>query len=355
MLQLQISKILNSFALDIFGWTPLQQPITISLYKDWIDSKKNGSMNYLVDHYEKKKNPNNLSLDSRKANSAIVIGVKYAPVHPAPFTVEQNKLSHLNTALYSRGQDYHFWLKELLNQLINKLRLEFPDEDFVSWTDSGPVLERDLALRAGLGWIGKNTCLINKNEGSLFLLGEVFTTLNLENNNPLSGNFCGDCDICIKACPTQALDQNYHLDATKCISYWTIESKETPNEQLRSQFGDLIFGCDICQLVCPWNKKKLLNALDQSRNSTPNNVNNYREKQIEELKWILTSSNKTLQKTLAHTAYSRSAGLKLKRNALIVIGNLKIKELTSTVKQFLGHNELDTLAKWTIKLLSDNP
>ena len=122
------------------------------------------------------------------------------------------------------------------------------------YTDTGPVLEKELAMRAGLGWIGKNTTLINKEYGSYILLAEIFLGLDLVIDPPLIESHCGSCTSCLDTCPTQALLTPYTLDSNRCISYLTIENKEAIPEELRTQMGDWIFGCDICQIICPWNK-----------------------------------------------------------------------------------------------------
>lgn len=332
----QLNEILTLTGIPLFGWTLLQQPLTIGIYKDWIDQNKNASMGYLKTHFEKKENPQQL------ARSAIVVGIPYIP-HPSPLEKEKDKISHLRKATYSQGHDYHYWLKEKLDQIIEKLNLIYPNDVFFSWTDSGPVLERDLAYRCGLGWIGKNTCLIQRNQGSFFLIGEIYTTLYLENQNPLSADFCGSCNRCMEACPTQAIESPRFLNPHKCISYWTIESKEIPPVELRTGFQDWIFGCDICQTVCPWNK----DVLKQLHTKKVTKLAVY-----DDLKWILQSSNKELQKAFVRTPFARAAGNKLKRNALIVIGNLKLKELKFIVKNYTDPScDLHELAKWCLNEL----
>lgn len=369
-----ISKILENHKIELSGWTLLQQPLTISFYKDWLDHKNQGSMDYLKLHLPLKDQPQQM------ANSAIVIAIPYTP-HPHPLAADKNYISHLQTALYSQGEDYHFWLKEKLKNIVQDLQITFPNEIFHVWTDSGPVLERDLAYRSGLGWFGKNTCLIHRQKGSLFLLGEIYTTLHLENQNPLSADFCGSCNRCMEACPTQAIEAPRKLNANKCISYWTIESKDIPPQEIRSSMQNWLFGCDICQTVCPWNKgvlkklhslkepnstndiysqKKLRENLSETLNEnlSENLRENSKEHSIAELKWILTSSHKELQRAFFQTAYSRAAGAKLKRNALIVIANSKYTELKPSVIEYAANPttspELKDLSQWCLNQLSLN-
>lgn len=335
-----LPEILANEQIPIYGWTLLQQPLSLALYSDWLEQKHHGSMEYLKRHKEIKALQNS---NNPIARSAIVVGIPYIP-HPQPWP--NDPLPHLKKAAYSKGLDYHLWLQEKLNSIISKLKTHFPEETFRAWVDSGPVLERDLAYRGGLGWIGKNTCLINKKKGSLFLIGEIYTSLYIENKNPLSPDFCGHCTKCIEACPTGAIQPNRVLEATKCISYWTIESKEIPDLALRKNFQDWIFGCDICQNVCPWNSSVFKNKnANLDKNQSINSIES-------ELKWILQSSNKEIQRALASSALERASGFKLKRNALIVIANLKLNSLKSEVQSYLEDERLSELALWCLLSLN---
>lgn len=339
-----IREILLKKGIQHFGWTLLQQPLSIGLYSQWLNKGQQGSMQYLKDHEIAKAlktegpEPLNPTIDFR---SAIVITIDYHPNHPWPWPTDP--LPHLLRAKYSKGLDYHGTIKGQLENIIQELSFHFPQESFKAWVDSGPVLERDLAYRAGLGWVGKNSCLINKNRGSFFVIAEIYSSLLLENQNPLFPDHCGSCRACITACPTGAIDNNRSIDAKKCISYWTIESKSNPPEELRSKFGSWLFGCDICQDVCPWNKKKLLKTeLFSTADS---------DQQRKELEWILTASNKEIGRKLHGSALARAAGTKLKRNALIVIANNKILSLRKNVHDLLQHPQLAELAQWTLNQL----
>ena len=158
-------------------------------------------------------------------------------------------------AAYAWGDDYHNVLPVKLQQLVAFIEEQVghpvPNRYY---TDTGPILERDLAQRAGLGWIGKNTCLINPKHGSYFLLAEILLGIELEPDVPLTTDHCGTCTRCIDACPTKCILPNRTLDARRCISYLTIELKEDIPEELRPLLGDWVFGCDVCQMVCPWNR-----------------------------------------------------------------------------------------------------
>ena len=158
-------------------------------------------------------------------------------------------------ASYAWGEDYHDVLPERMKDLVRYIEEQVggPVRNRY-YTDTGPILERDLAQRAGIGWIGKNTCLINPKQGSYFLLSEIFLDLELEPDSPFVTDHCGTCTRCITACPTQCILPDRTLDARRCISYLTIELKEDIPSELRSLVGNWVFGCDVCQMVCPWNR-----------------------------------------------------------------------------------------------------
>lgn len=161
----------------------------------------------------------------------------------------------MQIASYARGEDYHNILPPRMEELVQFIekQVEHPIKNRY-YTDTGPILERDLAQRAGIGWIGKNSCLINPKQGSYFFLSEIFLDLELEPDPPFVTDHCGTCTRCITACPTDCILPNRTLDATRCISYLTIELKDNIPIELRDKIGNWVFGCDICQMVCPWNR-----------------------------------------------------------------------------------------------------
>jgi epoxyqueuosine reductase len=184
--------------------------------------------------------------------------------------VKETGLSGL-VASYAWGDDYHDVLPERLQQLVSFIENHVGHPVTNRWyTDTGPILERDLAQRAGLGWIGKNTCLIHPRLGSYFLLAEILLGVELEADAPFVPDHCGTCRRCLEACPTGCILENRTLDANRCISYLTIELKETIPVGLRSKIGEWLFGCDICQQVCPWNQRFATSAGDQAFNPRPN-------------------------------------------------------------------------------------
>jgi epoxyqueuosine reductase len=318
-----------------FGATTLRRPFSFDIYRSWLNEGLHGDMEYLEAHAPFKENPQS---KWPLAKSALVFA---APYFPHPERLEEFPLKNLRVSLYAQGYDYHFWFKQQLENLCQHFRSLFPEDEFVAMTDSSPVLERDLAHQAGLGWIGKNTCLIHPKNGSLFFIGEIYSSLTLDFEAELVHDFCGTCTRCIDICPTQALISPRKLDARKCISYLTIESKEIPSSELREKIGDWFFGCDLCQTICPWNEKAFKGKL--IKNEAPCENKKLLE---EELRWILVTSGKQLEKALKGTPLSRAGNFGLKRNALIVAHNQSLRGLKSEIEDLFEHPKLGELAKW---------
>lgn len=334
--ELEIQAVMQSLEFNDFSWVELKQPLNHALYEDWLEKQYQGEMSYLSRDRQVRKNP---SQHFEKMNSIILATMNYFP-HPES---QSSVMESLKIAHYARGKDYHFWFREKLQQAIAQLQNRFPGEHFLAFTDAVPLLERDHAYQAGLGWVGKNTCLIQRKNGSLFFIGEILSSLqNSEASPKITPDHCGTCTACLEACPTGAFVEPRVMDATKCISYWNIESKEVPPEPLREKMGDWFFGCDICQTVCPWNVKlhKMKEDFLQSAPTSDTQL-------IEDLKYILNSSNKKLMRHFKDTPLTRAGGRGLKRNALIVIGNKKLKALEPEVRKYLHHEVLGELAHWT--------
>ena len=330
----QIKDILKSIEVNSLEFIPLLKPFTNAQYDQWLADSKQGQMDYMAKNQEVRKNP---AEHFKPMKSLIMFTHNYFPLEKnSSATLAGLKLAH-----YARMKDYHLWFRAKLNQGIDLLKQQFPDEQFLAFTDAVPLLERDHGAQAALGWIGKNTCLIHPNQGSLFFIGEILTSLECDQSFLPMHDFCGSCTACIEACPTEALNEQRQLDANLCLSHWNIESREIPPIEIREKMSDWFFGCDICQTVCPWNMKLFKNHPDFINKSISH------DQQIKDLKYILNHSNKQLFKDLKETPLSRAGGRGLKRNALIVIGNLKIKELLKDVEAYLEHPQLAELAKWT--------
>jgi epoxyqueuosine reductase len=234
------------------GITTAEPPPHFETYTHWLALGWNGSMGYLAGERAigRRRDPRLILPDCR---SILVLGVRY----PDPASASQSTGSSPTglVAAYAWGQDYHLVLPERLKALVDFVEEQTgqPVPNRV-YTDTGPLLERELAQRAGLGWIGKNTCLIHPRLGSYFLLAEVMLGVDLEPDPPFTDDRCGTCTRCIQACPTGCILPDRTLDAERCISYLTIENRGSIPADLRPLMGRWVFGCDICQLVCPWNR-----------------------------------------------------------------------------------------------------
>jgi epoxyqueuosine reductase len=339
----------DDFGLSQIKFGALRAPLTIEFYEKWISQDYQGTMSYLKEHLPFKKNPQILN---SQITSVISVAQSYFPaVEPPPVDVPAR------VALYSQNQDYHYWLKEKLKKIIEKLQVEFPNAVFLPFVDSGPILERDMAYQNGLGWFGKNTCLIHPEKGSLFFIAEILTDLPTEHRFEPLPDFCGKCQKCIEICPTGALESPKILNASTCISYLTIESKEAPPLELRKKIGDWFFGCDLCQTTCPWNEKifRLQKIEISDLTSTALNLElspQKRNELVRYFKFLLTASNKQIQKFHFGSPLSRAGAKGLKRNALVVIANKNLYELKSEIKN-LKTSEWTELAEWTLQQLED--
>ncbi len=341
----QIQEILRQHGIELWGISALTRPLTFEYYRRWIEDGAHGEMDYLSLHSPLKENPQALL---PQAKTALVVAIKYRP-HPEP--IKDLPIKGLKIASYAHGADYHYWLKEKLDSIVHQLKQTDPQGTFLCMTDSHPVLERDLAVRAGLGWFGKNTCVIHPEHGSFFLLGEIYTDLELTPSVMPVADHCGTCRRCIDACPTDALVTPNYLDARLCISYWTIEAKGSPPEHLRTKMGAWFFGCDICQQVCPWNEKVI--GREFLRNERASQFE--RDQTLDDIRFILGASNKHLLRVFSGTPLVRAGGRGLKRNAIIVATNLKLTELLPEIR-LVGQNspELQELCDWAVRSLSSD-
>jgi len=218
--------------------------------RDWLAKGLYGSMDWMAQHGDKRARPDELIPGTLRV---ISVGLDYGrnDGEEAWTTLENGERAYV--ARYALGRDYHKLMRQRLQKLAERIQEEVGAFGHRVFVDSAPVLERALARNAGLGWIGKHTCLIDKDGGSWFFLGEIYVDLPLPVDAPASAH-CGSCTRCIDICPTQAIVAPYRLDARRCISYLTIEHEGSIPEELRPAIGNRIFGCDDCQLVCPWNK-----------------------------------------------------------------------------------------------------
>jgi epoxyqueuosine reductase len=301
-------------------------------FQEWLDRGYAGEMKYLHERGPQRRHPESILENVR---SVVMLGMTYANPSPvsrdAPAERVTPALSETNApfqdahptrsasasrltakvAKYAQAPDYHRYFWDRLNVLATWLDAEVPGTRSHGVTDSAPILERDFARRAGLGWHGKNTMLLNKQRGSFFLLAALLTTLELQPDAPTAAGHCGTCTACLDACPTQAFPEAGWLDARRCVSYLTIELKTAIPEDLRPGVGDWLFGCDICQDVCPWNHRPTdhsglplvpeLGAIDPVE--------------------LLSLGPNELRRRFQGTSLRRANWRGLLRNAAIVLGN----------------------------------
>ena len=213
--------------------------------EEWLKRGYHGKMQYLENHFDKRLDPRLLVPGSK---SVVTLLYNYYPEKDLA-----NDNAEFKIAKYAYGEDYHFVVKDRLKQLVECLKSEIGDINGRAFVDSAPVMERAWAQRSGAGWIGKNTLLLNRTNGSFHFLAELIIDVELNYDGPVK-DYCGTCTACIDACPTDAIVEPYVVDGSKCISYFTIELKEEIPTDVKGKFENWIFGCDICQDVCPWNK-----------------------------------------------------------------------------------------------------
>ncbi|XOV83620.1 MAG: tRNA epoxyqueuosine(34) reductase QueG [bacterium] len=219
----------------------------------WLAKGFAGDMGYLERNLDKRLQPDLLEPETCRV---ITARMDYLPPDTQPLTI-LNSSEHAYISRYALGRDYHKVLRRRLARLASQINEHLPSHQFRAFTDTAPVLEKALAAKSGLGWIGKHTLLLNKEAGSWFFLGEIYTNapLKIEADDSAYEEACGKCQACITVCPTQAIIGPKQLDARRCISYLTIEHKGAIPEDLRSAMGNRIYGCDDCQLYCPWNRE----------------------------------------------------------------------------------------------------
>ena len=265
--------------------------------QNWLSNGMNASMAYMANHFEMRLDPGKIE---EGAKSVISVLINYYPAQ------KQTDPDAPIISKYAYGKDYHLVVKEKLNNLLIFIQSALFPCSGRAFVDSAPVFERPLAKAAGLGWIGKNSLLISKEFGSYVFIGELIIDLELSSDSPFTGDYCGSCTRCIDACPTGAIIAPRTIDARKCISYHTIENKDEVPATIREKLQNQIFGCDICQDVCPWNKKIKPN---QSIEFMPvAGLLKMNKKNWTELDPI------TYRKIFSHTAFERAGYDRIMRN-----------------------------------------
>ncbi len=253
--QSELSKHIKSWGVELgfqqVGITTTELMEDEAHFLNWLKKGRHGEMSYMKRHGTKRSRPRDLVPGTI---SVISLRMDYLPPsskHPAK-VLKDRELAYVSR--YATGRDYHKLMRQRIQKLATKIETEYRHFGYRCFVDSAPILEKALARNAGLGWIGKHSNLINPKAGSWFFLGEIYTNLPLEIDKPFTEQHCGSCNACIEICPTQAIVGPMEVDARRCISYLTIELRSSIPEEFRKMIGNRVYGCDDCQLICPWNK-----------------------------------------------------------------------------------------------------
>jgi len=296
---------------DLAGICRLGPSETADAFEAWLERGYGGTMEYLARGREKRRDSR---LPVPGTSSAIVVAMNYGGREPGG-----------PVARYARGRDYHEIMVERLQSLHQWLNEELGHSiTGKPYVDTGPVLERDLARRAGLGWFGKNTNLISPSLGSFFFLGTLLVDLDLAPDVPFEADRCGTCTRCLAACPTDAFVAPRTLDATRCISYLTIELKGAIPLDLRTDVGDLLYGCDICQEVCPWNVRFAKPLGDESPYAARDALSGRDSRHL--AREILDMGPEEFSRAFRSSPMKRAKLRGLKRNAAVALGNAGTRE-----------------------------
>ena len=317
------------------GFAPAVPADGFDRLNQWIDAGAHAGMAYMEQQAPARRHPESIL---KSVKSVIMVSMLYR-CHEVDSPLEGR------VARYARGPDYHDVLWKRLGTVLAWMRGRCPDMEGRVVADTAPLLERDFARRAGLGWIGKNTLLINQSHGSFTVLGAILVNLDLPSDPPFEADRCGSCTACLDACPTGALGPPRWLDAGKCISYWNIEHRGAAPDWVPESLEGWLFGCDICQEVCPWNRK--LSAGAGILGADPDLL------AIDPRK-LLRDDDDALRMRFRKTALWRARPEGLRRNALWVIGGQSLMEDSDLVSQFLEHADagVRSAARWAINQIT---
>jgi epoxyqueuosine reductase len=350
LLENRIKEQAHVLGFELAGIAPATPADGFDRLADWLDRGFAGEMAYMHRHREACRHPAAVLPEVR---SVVMVAMNYCPregergkedpgaIPPLPSPFPPGKV-----ARYAAGADYHDVLRARLNQLLALIQGEVPGCRGRGVVDTAPLLERDFARRAGLGWFGKNTMLLNKRLGSYFFLGALLLNLELRPDPPHSTSHCGTCTACLDACPTHAFAGSGVLDARRCISYLTIELRGPMPEELRPQVSNWVFGCDICQEVCPWNRKAPPSPEPAFQPRADLEAINLIE--------LLGLSEKEFRERFRGTALTRARRRGLLRNAAIALGNSGDPKALPALRRALDDAEplIRDAAAWAIKRIT---
>ena len=311
-----------------FGVAKVPMELRRDYYNQWIKEGKHGTMSWMENNNERRLNPERLMPE---AKSILVFAMNYYQKDP-----ERN----FRVAKYALGKDYHSVIYKRLKKICRFLKENY-DSDQKPYVDTGPVLEKPIAEAAGLGWQGKSTILVEKKRGTWSFLGSIVTTLDLPASKE-GKDYCGNCTRCMDCCPTQAITSPYKLDASKCISYLTIEHKGSIPHEYREAIGDRVFGCDECLDVCPWNKWAKIT-----------NESQFEARSFSDLKTILSWDEEDFKSNLVSSPIKRVKLSGLKRNVALVLGNIGDKDDLPALELLANSDDsvLQEQAEWSIRAI----
>ncbi len=319
----QIQSRAHELGFKLVGVTPAEESQTIQRYREWIANGYAGKMGYLERHLPLKEDTRKLLQETK---SVISLAMNYYTLDPPKELAEDPSRGQISR--YAWGDDYHDVIRERLLLLVEFIKdaaeTELKSRVFV---DSGPILEREYAQKAKLGWIGKNTNLINWRSGSWYFLAEVLVSVDLESESETLRGSCGTCTKCIEACPTDAFVEPNMLDSRLCISYLTIELKDSIPKELRPKMGNLIFGCDICQEVCPWNSKAMPTT-EPAFHPREGNL-------VPELLTLISMTQSEFSEKFKGSPIKRAKRRGFLRNVIVAIGNWGARAAVPALKKAL--------------------
>jgi epoxyqueuosine reductase len=323
----QLKEEARRLGFSLAGACPAVTPAGLHHFHDWLAAGYHGEMQYLADRAKAYEHPRSVLEGAR---SLLVLAFNYRTSEPAAAGAGQGRVSR-----YAWGGDYHELIRARLNRLADRLRELAPGASARGVVDTAPLLEGEFAQLAGLGWIGKNTLLLNKQAGSWFFLAALLTDLELAYDAPHATDHCGSCRACLDACPTDAFVAPYVLDSRKCISYLTIELRSSIPPELRAGVGDWLLGCDICQDVCPWNHRAPQSDEPELQPAPYMNP--------VELAQLFSLDENAFRQRFRHTPLWRPKRRGILRNAAIVLGNQRLAEALPAL--LVGLNDVEPLVR----------
>jgi epoxyqueuosine reductase len=351
---------------EVIGFVPAKATTEFDHLQSWVENGYAGSMDYIASRLDAYRHPEGVLPGCQ---TLMMLALPYAS-HPRTTprkstgstrvgdSAPKNRSAGTIASYASGSIDYHDWIHDRLRILVKSIQTMFPGTVTRGVVDTAPLLERYFAARANLGWIGKNTLLLNRKLGSYFFLAAVLTQADLGSDETVgtektqrqgftegNSDHCGSCTACLDACPTEAFVKPRVLDATRCISYWTIEHRGPIPQEKRQGIQDWLFGCDACQTVCPWNRKRKAHVAEPLRPT------NWSQK-TDPIFW-LTLSEEDFRKQFRHTPFWRTRLAGMQRNAMIVAANTRNQDATQAILPFLDNPDpaLNELANWALKQL----